>query len=98
MTASDDGSAVLVTTRIRALVPESDEVEVGALSKREAVALLLRSGGINGKVSAEPSRRVRLPSYACLPLTLAIAGALIADFQTETQMEGPSGRRSSCRR
>ena len=82
VTASDDGSAVLVTTRIRALVPESDEVEVGALSKREAVALLLRSGGINGKVSAEAEAAASEAAElcGCLPLTLAIAGALIADF------------------
>ena len=65
VTASDDGSAVLVTTRIRALVPESDEVEVGALSKREAVALLLRSGGIVGRSRRRPRLpRPRLPSCA----------------------------------
>ena len=82
VTASDDGSAVLVTTRIRALVPESDEVEVGAL-EGEAVALLLRSGGINGKVSAEagPPRPRLLRLCGCLLLTLAIAGALMRLFR-----------------
>jgi hypothetical protein len=79
-------SRLLVSTRIRGLLWNSTEVELGVLPADEALVLLLASAGIPGGVnsfSSDKRRGVVEVVELCgrLPLTLAITGSMIGpDF------------------
>jgi hypothetical protein len=80
----DNSSKLLVTTRIRGLLKNSAEVELGVLPKEEALKLLLSSAEVDPEDVEEGSeefRRVTEIVQLCglLPLTLAIAGGMVAD-------------------
>ena len=77
-------SRLLVTTRIRGLLKNSAEVDVGVLSQAEALKLLLSSADMEQE-KLDPDgddNRIALEIVELcgrLPLTLAIAGGMIAD-------------------
>ena len=81
----DAGGAVLITTRIRNLVPNqaANEVELSVLTKDDAVALLLAAG----QVVLPPGQMP--PPAACeavelcgrLPLCVCIAGGMIREHE-----------------
>ena len=80
----DNGSRLLVTTRIRNILKNSHEVSVGVLVKSEALELLLSSAGVREDTIQEGGNEHRIALEIVelcgrLPLTLAIAGGIIAD-------------------
>ena len=80
----DNASRVLVTTRIRGLLKNAAEVEVGVLSQTEALALLLSSAETDADDLEDGSDEHRFATEIVelcgrLPLTLAIGGGMIAD-------------------
>jgi Mrp family chromosome partitioning ATPase len=77
-------SRLLVTTRIRGLLKNSAEVELGVLSQEDAVHLLLTSAEMEQEEldSKGDEHRIALELVELcgkLPLTLAIAGGMIAE-------------------
>ena len=77
-------SKLLVTTRIRGLMKNSTEVEMGVLPQDDALKLLLTSAEMEeGELDTESDdHRIALEIVELcgrLPLTLAIAGGMIAD-------------------
>ena len=80
----DNSSRLLVTTRIRGLMQNSTEVEMGVLDQPEALKLLLTTADIDIRDTDESSDEYRIATEivelcGCLPLTLAIAGGMIAE-------------------
>ena len=80
----DNNSRLLVTTRIRGLMQNSTEVEMGVLDQPEALKLLLTTADIDIRDVDESSDEYRIATEivelcGCLPLTLAIAGGMIAE-------------------
>ena len=80
----DNGSRLLVTTRIQKLLNNSCEVSVGVLSENDALQLLLSSANMEEGSMPEggDEHRIALEIVELcgrLPLTLAIAGAMISD-------------------
>ena len=83
----DAGGAVLITTRIRNLVPNqaANEVELSVLTKDDAVTLLLAAGQVVLPHGQMP------PSAACeavelcgrLPLCVCIAGGMIREHEDD---------------
>jgi|MDSY01.2.fsa_nt_gb hypothetical protein len=81
---SDNASRLLVTTRIRGLLKNSAEVDVGVLSEGEALKLLISSAEMDEGDVEEGSEEERIAKdivELCgrLPLTLVIAGGMISD-------------------
>ena len=81
---SDNASRILVTTRIRGLLKNSAEVDVGVLSGQESLQLLLSSADMDVGDVEEDSDEYRIAMEIVelcgkLPLTLAIAGGMISD-------------------
>ena len=81
---TENDSRLLVTTRIRGLLKNSAEVEMGVLPPSEALKLLLTSADIDADdIGAESEEhRIAVEIFELcgrLPLTLAIAGGMIAD-------------------
>jgi hypothetical protein len=71
-----------VTTRIRGLLKNSAEVDVGILSKEEGLKLLLSSADVMDVDEASDEYRIAgeiVELCGRLPLTLAIAGGMVAD-------------------
>ena len=80
----DNGSRLLVTTRIRSLLKNSREVSVGVLSREDALELLLSSADIASESMQEGGNEHRnalevVELCGRLPLTLAIAGGMISN-------------------
>ena len=80
----DSASRLLVTTRIRGLLKNSAEVDVGVLSQNDALSLLLSSADVNAEDVQEGSDDHRfaleiVELCGALPLALAIAGGMVAD-------------------
>ena len=80
----DNGSRLLVTTRIQKLLNNSCEVSVGVLSENDALQLLLSSANMEEGSMPEggDEHRIALEIVELcgrLPLTLAIAGGMISD-------------------
>ena len=80
----DNDSRLLVTTRIRGLLKNSAEVEMGVLPQDEALKLLLSSADMEEDTLEPESEEYRIASEIVelcgrLPLTLAIAGGMVAD-------------------
>ena len=77
------GSCLLVTTRVRKLLTKSTDIELGVLPQDEALKLLLASAEMTDEVSDGSDEHglafevVELCGR--LPLTLAIAGGMVAD-------------------
>ena len=53
------GSALVITTRVRALVPNAAEVQCDVLSRPEALELLLTAGGVAHLINDPPSAALR---------------------------------------
>jgi hypothetical protein len=71
----DNGSRLLVTTRIRGLLSNTHEVDVGLLSEQDALSLLLTSAEMDSVAEGgEEHRRAKEIVELCgrLPLTLAL--------------------------
>ena len=80
----DTKSRLLVTTRIRGILNNSSEVELGVLGAGEALKLLLASAGLDEAEVEEGSDERRYAAEIVeicgrLPLTLAIAGGMVSD-------------------
>ena len=80
----DNASRLCVTTRIRGLMKNASEIDVGVLSQAEALKLLLSSADMDASDVKEGSDELRIATdivELCgrLPLTLAIAGGMVAD-------------------
>ena len=78
----DNSSRLLVTTRVRGLLKNAAEVNVGILSEQEALNLLISSAevdqeDIDDEETGIASEIVELCGR--LPLTLAIAGGMVLD-------------------
>ena len=73
-------SRILVTTRIKGLLAGAAQVELGLPSKPEALGILLTAAGLE-HLAAQPPVEAAEVVDVCgrLPLTLAIAGKLIAE-------------------
>ena len=74
-------SRLLVTTRIRGLLKNSQEVSMGVLSEDEALAMLLKYAKVESldEASVEYCRANEVVSLCGkLPLTIAIAGGMVA--------------------
>ena len=74
-------SRLLVTTRIRGLMKNAQEISMGILSDDEALAMLLKYAKVEAleKSSTEYARAVEVVSLCGkLPLTIAIAGGMVA--------------------
>jgi hypothetical protein len=74
-------SKILVTTRIRGLVPGCDELALGLLEPEAAVDLLLRTGCVEKTAAstAAAEKVVALCDY--LPLYIGICGGIIHEFE-----------------
>ena len=82
--ADNESSRLLVTTRIRGLLKNSNDIELGVLPQGEAFKLLLSSAEMEESDVEEGSDEYRIAMEVvelcgALPLTLAIAGGMIAD-------------------
>ena len=80
----DTASRLLVTTRIRGLLKNAAEVDVGVLSQEEALKLLLTSAEMDQddlEVGSDEHRSAIEIIELCgrLPLTLSLAGGMVAD-------------------
>ena len=53
------GSALVITTRVRTLVPNAAEVQCDVLSRPEALELLLTAGGVAHLINDPPSAALR---------------------------------------
>ena len=80
----DNTSRLLITTRIRGLLKKATEVDVGVLSSAEALKLLLASAEVDEGDMDEAGDELKIATEIVelcgrLPLTLAIAGGMLAD-------------------
>ena len=79
----DNSSRILVTTRIRGLLKNATEIDVGVLSQPEALKLLLSSADVDDELeegSSEYLAAIEMVELCGgLPLTLAIAGGMVAN-------------------
>ncbi len=80
----DNDSRCLITSRIKALVKNSVECELGILSEEDAFELLLSSADMSNEDVGEGSEERRIAKEIVelcgkLPLTLALAGGMISD-------------------
>ena len=80
----DNGSRLLVTTRIRGLLKNSSEVSVGVLSTDDALELLLSSADMGEEAMLKGGKEHRIALEIVelcghLPLTLAIAGGMVSN-------------------
>ena len=78
--ADNESSRLLVTTRIRGLLKNSNDIELGVLPQGEAFKLLLSSAEIEDSDVEEGSDEYRIAMEVvelcgALPLTLALRGA-----------------------
>ena len=75
------GSALVVATRIRALVPGATEVPCTVLSAAEALVLLLRAGEVEHLQENPPPAALEAVELCDrLPLALGIAGGMIREL------------------
>jgi len=75
------GSSLVITTRIRALVPGAAEVHCEVLSLAEALVLLLTEGGVPHLIDSPPPAALRAVELCGrLPLALGIAGGIIGEL------------------
>ena len=76
-----EGAVIVVTTRLHHLLPGAHHVHCGLLSQDESLQLLLRAGDVdlppNGQVPQAAKEVVELCGR--LPLTLALAGAMLQE-------------------
>ena len=73
-------SAVVITTRVRSLLDGAVEVQCGVLDKEASLELLLRAGGCEQMLDDPPPAAFEAVELCGrLPLTLAIAGGMVAD-------------------
>ena len=110
----DNASRLLVTTRIRGLLKHASEVDVGVLSAEEALKLLVASAEMTDEDIEEGSDDQRIAKEIVelcgrLPLTLAIAGGMVADngqmftedildvMQDKQELEDEEGMTVECR-
>eukprot|EP01043_Picozoa_sp_COSAG02_P084123 COSAG02_NODE_22011_length_767_cov_0.567365_1_plen_200_part_01 len=75
------GSKVLISTRMKALLEDGHEVEVGLPSPSESAQMLLRAAGADSSVRTHPSGVGEIVDLCGrLPLALGIAGRLAASL------------------
>ena len=77
----DNGSRLVITTRIRKFLKSTVEVEVGVLSQGESLDMLLAYADVESlESSTQENSRAQDIVELCgrLPLTLAIAGGIVA--------------------
>ena len=82
--ADNESSRLLVTTRIRGLLKNADEVELSVLASSAAFTLLLSSAHVDESDVEDGSDEHRIAMEivelcGALPLTLALAGGMVAD-------------------
>ena len=80
----ENGSRLLVTTRIRGLLKNAAEVDVGILSQADALKLLQSSAGLDEEDLEDGLEEHDICAEIVelcgrLPLTLAIAGGMVAE-------------------
>ena len=80
----NNSSKMLVTTRIRGLLRQAEEVDIGVLSRDQSLELLISTAEVlpaDVQVGSKGLRVAMEISELCgrLPLTLAIAGGMISD-------------------
>ena len=77
----ENGSKVLITTRIRDVVPMAHTVDLSLMSKQAAASLLMRSARMDEAAATPPPAAFEI-SAACgyLPLTIVIAGNIVRTF------------------
>ena len=82
--SSDNASRILVTSRIRGLLGNANEVDVGVLSEDAALELLISSADMIGEELTSDGRRVAMEIVEfCgrLPLTVSICGGIVKECQ-----------------
>jgi hypothetical protein len=77
---ANSASKALVTTRTRGLLPGCGEVSLNLLSEKEAVELLLRTGGVEATDAARAAALEVALLCGRLPLYLGILGAIIQAY------------------
>jgi len=86
---TDAGSAIVVTTRMRDLMPGAAEIQCDVLSQPEALKVLLSAGGVMHLLESPPTAAIEaVERCGRLPLALTVAGALIdelADVWTQAE-------------
>ena len=85
---SDRHSAVVITTRLSSVISNAAEVQCGVLSQQASLELLLRTGGCEDLLGAPPEAALEAVELcAHLPLTLSIAGRIIAELADDWQSD-----------
>ena len=74
-------SKVLVTTRVRGLLEDCEEIALGLLSLDEAVDLLLRTGGVQINAETHKAAKQIAELCGCVPLYLGTCGAMIRKYE-----------------
>jgi hypothetical protein len=74
-------AVIIVTTRVHHLLPGAHHVHCGLLSKEESLQLLMRSGdvGLAPNAPVPPAALEIIELCGRLPLTLALAGAMLQE-------------------
>ena len=80
---SNSASKALVTTRTRGLLPGCGEVSLSLMSEKEAVELLLRTGGVEATDAARAAALEVALLCGRLPLYLGILGAIIQAYDSD---------------
>ena len=73
-------SAIVVTTRIKDLVPGAAAFSLGVLDPDTAIALLLETAGALAVKPYDPKLHQAVEACGRLPLTLAVAGSMLESF------------------
>ena len=83
---ADAGSSLVVTTRLRQLIPDAVELQCEVLSQEEALSLLLHEGGCEQLLEDPPPAALRAVELCGrLPLALGIAGGVIVELADSWQ-------------
>ena len=75
------GAKVLISSRVRALLAGADIVDIGLPSEDEAISMLMAAAGAPADLEPPPEARDVVRFCKCLPLSIGIAGKLVADLQ-----------------
>lgn len=78
-------SKALVTTRIKGMLPRSEQVEVGLPSTEDSVKLLLAAAGLNHLAVPPPEATEVVELCGNLPLAIDIAGRFLRDLDLDPE-------------
>jgi tetratricopeptide (TPR) repeat protein len=80
-------SKILVTTRIRGLVPGCDEVALALLDSEAAVDLLLRTGCVEKTATSTAAAEKVVELCGYLPLYIGICGGIVSGYEGDAVWE-----------